>query len=89
MLRELNPGLLGQGLKPFKVSQKKTDRRLVPMEWDLTIPFISSRDIKGTHFALANILPNFKFRIEEKKYRQDVLYSSTSKRVIYSTICLD
>ena len=75
------PWSIGQGLKPFKLAQEKSDRPLVPMPWDLSTSFIAPKDLQGTFFAFDKMLSNFETHLAKKKYRQDVLYSSPPKEL--------
>lgn len=70
------PWAIGQGIKPYRDSEKELDRALKPMRWPQDTPFVSSDNLNGTAFVFGNDLVSLRQHLESKKYRQDVLYSS-------------
>lgn len=75
------PWATGQGFKPFKREDNKSDRPLIPMPWDLKTPFVDSKNLSGTVFAYSSDLVSLGDHLQAKEYRLDALYSSPPKEL--------
>lgn len=82
------PWAIGQGFKPFKEEDGKSDRPLTHMPWDLKTSFISSEDLSGTAFAFPQDFVSIGDHLQAKDYRLDVLYSSPPSEIFYPPFVL-
>ncbi len=75
------PWAIGQGFKPFKGGDDKSDRPLTPMSWNLKTPIVSSENLSGTKFAFLTDLVSLGDHLQAEDYRIDALYSSPPKEL--------
>lgn len=74
--KRTKPWATGQGIKPYKKEDEKSDRPLTPMPWDLKTPFVTPARLNGTAFVHSGDSTALGTHLSAKGNRLDVLYSA-------------
>ena len=65
----------GEGIKPWPIDKKKSDRSPKTLRWSLSIPFIETRPWNSDLILFPNETISLGERLKKKNYKTDVLYS--------------
>ncbi len=74
-LKRTKKWIIGDGLKPWLESIKKSDRSPKPIKWSLDMHFIESSPWNSDFLIFPEDTIPFEDRLKKKGYRTDVLYS--------------
>jgi hypothetical protein len=73
--KRMKDWVIGQGLKPWAISKKKSDRKPKKMAWPPDMAFIDARLWNNDVLVLRKEISTLITHFEKKKYRTDILYS--------------